>query len=171
MHALISPISALIVLGSFMIHGHAKASGNDTVLDKRVTIEFVDVPIKEVLRQLGDKAACQFIYSEDLFPSDKRVTMKANGQRLKEILDHFLQPYSVYFIPDQNYVYIKQKHKAVNDKNERVINGTVTDYLSGEPMAGVNVYIDGSNVGTTTDRNGLYSLAITNLNTVLVFSL
>ena len=160
-----------VLLASFLFQAQAKTSTTDnTVLDKTVTIEWVDVPLKDALNQLAQKAACKFVYSEDLFPSDKHISMKANGQRLRDILDHLLKPYPVYFTSDQEYIYIKQRSKPISNVQEKAINGTVTDFSSGEAMAGVNVFIEGTTSGTTTDINGKYSLVITQENVVLVFS-
>jgi TonB-dependent starch-binding outer membrane protein SusC len=49
------------------------------------------------------------------------------------------------------------------------ISGTVSD-KTGEPLPGVNVVIKGTTVGTTTDFNGKYSIAVKKESEVLVFS-
>ncbi|UOQ98644.1 carboxypeptidase-like regulatory domain-containing protein [Hymenobacter sp. 5317J-9] len=41
-----------------------------------------------------------------------------------------------------------------------VLRGLVTDSISGEPIPGVTVLINGTTVGTSTDKDGLYSLAV-----------
>ena len=47
---------------------------------------------------------------------------------------------------------------ARSSPQEQTITGTVTDDVSGEPLAGVNVIIEGTVTGTSTDLNGKYSL-------------
>jgi len=49
------------------------------------------------------------------------------------------------------------------------ITGTVSE-ISGEPLPGVNVFVKGSTVGTTTDFNGKYSITVKKESDVLVFS-
>lgn len=51
-----------------------------------------------------------------------------------------------------------------------VVTGTVTDMLDGQPLPGVNVVVKGTNTGTTTDLDGLYSIEVPNSMSVLVFS-
>jgi len=51
----------------------------------------------------------------------------------------------------------------------RMVSGTVTD-ASNEPLPGVNVLIKGTTVGTITDINGKYSIAVSKTNDILVFS-
>ena len=51
---------------------------------------------------------------------------------------------------------------------DRVIKGTVTDG-SYTPIAGVNVFIQGSGAGTVTDHSGHFSIRVPNLARALVF--
>ena len=53
---------------------------------------------------------------------------------------------------------------------DRVVTGTVTSALEGEPLIGVNVLIKGTSSGTVTDLEGNYSITIPESNTILVFS-
>ncbi|HZK62224.1 MAG TPA: TonB-dependent receptor [Anaerovoracaceae bacterium] len=57
-----------------------------------------------------------------------------------------------------------------SDLQQQGITGTVTDNQNGQTMAGVNIVIKGSTVGTMTDANGKYSISVPDRNAVLVFS-
>ena len=50
------------------------------------------------------------------------------------------------------------------------VTGTVTSAENGEPLPGVNVVIQGSSTGTTTDGDGQYELTVPSNNAVLIFS-
>ncbi len=50
------------------------------------------------------------------------------------------------------------------------ITGNVTDAATDEPLLGVNVYVEGTTVGTTTDLNGSYTIEVPNTETTLVYS-
>jgi hypothetical protein len=50
------------------------------------------------------------------------------------------------------------------------IKGKVTSAVDGSPIPGVNVLVKGTQVGTTTDAEGVYSLDVESKNAVLVFS-
>ncbi|MFA8449211.1 MAG: SusC/RagA family TonB-linked outer membrane protein [Bacteroidales bacterium] len=52
----------------------------------------------------------------------------------------------------------------------RVITGVVTDDQDGSPIPGVTVFIKNTNIGTTTDFDGAYSLSIMPENKIVVFS-
>jgi len=57
-----------------------------------------------------------------------------------------------------------------NSINETIIKGKISDYATNLPLPGASVYIEGTTLGTTADANGEYSIAVTDANTVLVFS-
>jgi len=53
---------------------------------------------------------------------------------------------------------------------ERVVQGTVTDGVTGEPLPGANVSVQGTQVGTTTGTDGTYQIEVPDSDAVLVFS-
>lgn len=56
------------------------------------------------------------------------------------------------------------------DVLQQSISGTVTSADDGEPLPGVNITVPDTNLGTTTDMDGNYSIAVPDTVNVLVFS-
>lgn len=52
---------------------------------------------------------------------------------------------------------------------DRTITGTVTSANDNMPLMGINIVVKGTNIGTTTDVNGKYSIKVSNLHNILVF--
>ena len=50
------------------------------------------------------------------------------------------------------------------------VSGTITDATTGEALAGVNIRVDGTTIGTISDLNGKYSLPNVDRNGKIVFS-
>lgn len=50
------------------------------------------------------------------------------------------------------------------------VTGTITDATTGEALVGVNVVVDGTTTGVSTDINGKFSLDVSNRNAVLQIS-
>lgn len=50
------------------------------------------------------------------------------------------------------------------------VTGTITDASTGEPLAGVNIVVQGTTTGTMTDVNGKYTIEVPNRNSVLSIS-
>lgn len=69
---------------------------------------------------------------------------------------------------NENNINIKLFNNS-NSESKIGIKGKVTD-LKGESLPGVSVKVKGTNLGTTTDLDGNYSLDVTESNAVLVFT-
>ena len=54
--------------------------------------------------------------------------------------------------------------------NQRIVTGTITDSNTGETLPGVNIIVDGTNTGTTSDIDGAFSLEVPGPEAVLIFS-
>ena len=50
------------------------------------------------------------------------------------------------------------------------VSGKITDASTGEALAGVNIVVEGTTIGTISDINGTYSLLGVDRNASLVFS-
>ena len=53
---------------------------------------------------------------------------------------------------------------------ERRVTGKVTTSTDGQGLPGVNVQVQGTNVGTVTDAEGQFTIAVPGANSVLVIS-
>lgn len=53
---------------------------------------------------------------------------------------------------------------------QETVTGTVTDFKSKAPIPGVNVLIEGTNQGTTTNLDGKFTITVPNLSSTLLFS-
>ena len=59
---------------------------------------------------------------------------------------------------------------AGNASQDKVVQGTVTEAGSNEPLAGASVHVKGTTSGTTTDDAGRYLLTVPSEDAILVFS-
>jgi TonB-linked SusC/RagA family outer membrane protein len=53
---------------------------------------------------------------------------------------------------------------------ENLVTGTITDAESNETIPGVNIVVQGTTVGTSTDAEGSYSLTVPSLSDTLIFT-
>lgn len=49
------------------------------------------------------------------------------------------------------------------------VTGQITEEKTGEPLIGVNIFIEGTTTGTISDLNGFYTITVPNANSVLIF--
>ena len=73
--------------------------------------------------------------------------------------------------PEAGYTDAMRKLElSVHPKKKKVITGTVVDAEDGRALPGVNVMIEGTPVGTTTNEEGKYVIATDSLDAGLLFS-
>lgn len=75
----------------------------------------------------------------------------------------FRQTWSMYFL------FFLGMHVVQAQENSINVKGIVKDEL-GEPIPGVSVQVKGISTGTSTDEKGVFSLSLTDLNALLVFT-
>lgn len=61
-------------------------------------------------------------------------------------------------------------YAELHAQESQEVTGTVTDAATGEPLPGVNISIEGTTTGTSSNADGEFSLNVPNLDETLVFS-
>ncbi|GJM31617.1 MAG: SusC/RagA family TonB-linked outer membrane protein [Saprospiraceae bacterium] len=145
--------------------------------------------LETVLHQLESVKGIYFLYESSLV---KGVVVEQTvdfQKSTKEILNHILPQADLSFkkIDDANYVIKKAKIQKNNltkrrnsslspsfyasTLNEKLINGVVSDFRTGESLIGVTIVVKGQEgIGTVTNFDGSYSLNVPDQTTTLIFS-
>ncbi|MGC1241620.1 MAG: TonB-dependent receptor [Chryseosolibacter sp.] len=150
------------------------------IMDKEISIEIQDSSLKKVLSRIERLAGVKFTYSPSVIEEDQKVSVKASGQTLADVLDALLGPLNIRYklIADRISLYKPSAAAADTENRYQVsfaansalpITGTVLDAES-KPLPGASVVEKGTSNGTTTDADGRFSLVVGNDNAVLVFS-
>ncbi|MEN0054841.1 MAG: TonB-dependent receptor [Mucilaginibacter sp.] len=139
-------------------------------LDKTVTINLNNVPLKQALDQLTAASGVRFTYNEAVASSDVKITINAKGQSLRQVLEVALAAYPYVFTElDQDilirYDAMKIKKSGAGPAANPVtgkytISGTITSKQSGETMIGATVRVANGAQGTSTNGYGFYSLTL-----------
>lgn len=148
-----------------------------SAIGQQITLSEKNATLEHILKRLRKQSNVDFICSSEQMQRAVRVTLNVTDQPLKEVLDKIFE--------DQPLVYtLKNRTIVVQDRPVAVISlpseypaipvdialsGIVRD-STGEELPGVNVIVKGTNRGTTTDRNGQFSLNVPDERSVLVFS-
>ena len=133
----------------------------------KFNLKFNDATLREVLREVENRSEFRFFYSDDLLFMNKRITFKSTDLNVHQILDMLLaNSYLTYKVFEDNLIIITPLEQPGQGK----VTGKVTDAQTGEPVPGVNIYIEGTTKGAITASNGEYSIEITDPDAVLIFS-
>lgn len=153
------------------------------VLNRKVSLQMNLSSLKEALTELERQAEVKFVYSASVLELTDPISLNVSNEKLSKVLDRLLEPRSIeYVVKNKLHIVLKPaKEKQVGGTVEpsgsdlpgqtvEQVSGTVIDAVSRDPLPGVNVILKGTSVGTVTDIDGRYSLAVPDLSGTLLFS-
>ncbi|HEX3006266.1 MAG TPA: SusC/RagA family TonB-linked outer membrane protein, partial [Bacteroidales bacterium] len=122
--------------------------------------------IADVFNEIEKQSDFKVFYNVNQIDLHKRIDYVAKGSSINNVLESVLNDFDVtYELYDKVIVIVPTEFK----QNQKV-SGTITDASTNEPLVGVNVIVEGTTLGTSTDIDGKYTLDVPNQNAVLVFS-
>ena len=145
--------------------------------EKRISLDFANVPLSQVLNEIGKQTSLRIIYNTKDVNPDKIVSVKVNQERLASVMVNLLKNTNVaYTLKDDCLVLFSSKEKRNienvqqrQQQDKRIIKGVISDEF-GEPLMGVSIKIQGTGMGTITDLDGNYTIEVAGDKDVLVFS-
>jgi TonB-linked SusC/RagA family outer membrane protein len=160
----------------------------------RLNLDLQDATIGDVFRAIEHQSEFDFFYNNEEIDTEKKVSVRYNDVQIEDILKDLCSydPDITFTIIDTHIVLFKEstigKYKIIDnqivlipaetDDNEpkikqiqpTTVSGRLTSAKTGESIPGVNVLLKGTITGTVTDLEGHYSLELSSLTGILVFS-
>ncbi|MBE9466098.1 SusC/RagA family TonB-linked outer membrane protein [Dyadobacter subterraneus] len=170
---------AVVIFASVSFAG---TTDSQDLLNRKVSLKVENQNVIGILNSLEKQADVKFTYRPKLVSGTKKYSLEINNERLADVLDNLLIPLKIkYRIIGKQIVLApiplssnltETQFLANTDAQKSVlkISGKVISAKDGTAMPGVNVLLKGSQVGTTTDVSGAYSIDVTGDNPVLIFS-
>lgn len=140
---------------------------NATIYSQNFSLKLNNVSLKDALKEMETKSDFRFFYSDDLLYLDNKVSIETKNSKVNDVLDNLLTNSKLTYRIFENNLIIITPNSALHQIK---ITGTVNDGVTGDPMIGVNVSVEGTNIGSITDINGKYTIDAPAANTVLVFT-
>jgi TonB-linked SusC/RagA family outer membrane protein len=158
----------LSLFGSTM----AKTLKAQAVLNTKISINQNGVPLGTVLKLIEKEYDINFIYSPQVLDAKQKVNVFSQFRLLSDVLHDLLTPAGLTYDASDNVIAIsKAKDPKSNDILASVtITGKVVAENNGDPLPGVTVKVKGTNIATSTNVNGIYSIDAPSGDNVLVFS-
>ncbi|WP_282085708.1 SusC/RagA family TonB-linked outer membrane protein [Aquimarina algiphila] len=155
---------------------------------QNISISLEEATLQMAIEEIEEKSEYRFFYNNNLIDISKKVSLKANNEKVKKVLNGLFNRTNINFRVYKNQIvlfprYVKTSEESIKNlldfmeeksnttkskgktkidkKNEVVQNmvrGTV-NAADGIPLPGVNVLIKGTNTGTLTDFDGNYEIA------------
>ncbi|WP_320052885.1 TonB-dependent receptor domain-containing protein [uncultured Acetobacteroides sp.] len=133
------------------------AQHTNSILDKRITINVHNVPLKEALRKISTETGIGFSYSDELVSLPQRVTINVVDKPLKVVIDQFLYGNNTMYRVVGNQVVFYAKKSPAPKYN---LSGYVSNAKNSERLIGCVVYDNTSKAGAVTNAFGYFSISL-----------
>jgi TonB-linked SusC/RagA family outer membrane protein len=149
----------------------------------KLSVNLRDATVREVIKAIEEQSEFLFLYQEGQVDLNRRVSIRAEGKQLQEILDEvFKGTDNIYLVSDRQVVIGKAPRKTLEvqlaalqkdmkvsliQQQQKEITGKVTD-ASGDPLPGATVMVKGTTIGTVTDVDGNFSLKVADNATIRI---
>jgi TonB-linked SusC/RagA family outer membrane protein len=139
-----------------------------------VTIRHNALTLRSLFEQIHKQTGFSFIFDQQLLTDNGALSLKLIKAPLKEVLDLAVKSQGLdYSILHKTIVISGSRSRPIvktEIRKDTLIQGIVTDSIK-RALPGVSVFVKGkTNVGTTTDLNGRYSIKVPE-NSILVFKM
>lgn len=136
-------------------------------LNKPITINIKQQPLKKALIVIGDKGDFKFSYNSKILPKDSIVSVYAENKRVLKVMRSMFDA-SYDFKEVGNFVIIRRKIVKTNNvvvqkpvvQNSYFVTGYIVDEATGEKIPNVTIYEKKNLLSTMSDANGYFSLKL-----------
>lgn len=137
--------------------------------DQVVTLEMQNVSYFELFNEIHQQTGLRFIYNTNQLEGMPAITVHADKQSVKDVLENIFLNTPFTFSFEQNVVMVKMKPTNEDEKKALSVKGFVYDEKK-QPMPGVTVQVVGTAVGTATNAKGWFAITLPILKGKLKFS-
>ena len=129
-----------------------------------VTKAFRSVPLKTVLEEVERQTGYSILFENEDVDVSRPVTATFKDATLQTVLDTVLDKSLRYTVKGGGKLVTLSRRSPVSaptaPNGEMTVAGTVISSADNQPIVGANIYVEGTNVGTTTDAGGNYKLTV-----------
>ena len=137
------------------------------LLEKKLDIRIKDQLLEKALLHLSQVAAVEITFSNDILPPNRQVNLSVRQKTLANILDLLLEDTRVEYKIIANRIVLVPREKP---NQKYTVSGFIHDLETGEKLISSNIYVPGTNKGTTTNVYGFFSLTLPEGKNVLKVS-
>ncbi|AEW01222.1 TonB-dependent receptor plug [Niastella koreensis GR20-10] len=141
-----------------------------------VTFSGKDVNLESVFTAIKKQTSYRFFFNTSIIQNASKITIEVKNAPIDQVLNLALKDQSLTFAIKGRTIFVMKKPEE--DKSSQVappqgdpvtVKGTVTDE-QGNPLAGANVKVKGTDKGVTTDEQGRFTLSNVDGNGMLEIS-
>lgn len=180
-------LSLILIIGViFQLHAETSFSQ-----ESAISLNLKSATVLEVIETIESNSEYRFFYSREDIDLEKKVSVYAKEEKIEVILHELFSQLAIKFtIIDRQIILVRKplekltpvgllnqpKSQLLTKKYKHIrvlpildLSGIVRD-INGEPLIGVNVLVEGTNQGTSTDFEGRFQLEDISENAMLTVS-
>ncbi|WP_158552678.1 SusC/RagA family TonB-linked outer membrane protein [Spirosoma telluris] len=151
--------------------GFAYDGQAQTILNREISVNVANQPLKKVIDLLQTQTQVRFIYSSRIRLSEP-VSLVATSEKLQSVLNRLLSPLQIDYKVINDQIVLARLKSSPTDLTtprqdlsrdlpaDRTLTGRVSEQSSGQGLPGVSVVVKGTSKGTTTDGEGNFRLVV-----------
>ncbi len=129
----------------------------------KVSLHFEKATIQQVMKSIEEQTGHVFLYKDGIFDPSSKYSVNFTDVPFDEVLNSVCETAGVqYEVRSNRQIILTEKGKEeilTVAQQQKTVTGVVTD-PRGEPLPGVTVLVNGTTVGTITDSQGKFTLAV-----------
>jgi len=152
----IMKLTAVILLSACLA---ANANGHS----QKVTLDLKNAPLEKVFNEIRKQTGYDFVYKTEVLEHAAKVTVSVQNASLQQVLDLCFKDQPLTYKIFQSFIAVKSKEDPIFLKEADPLHppidvtGRVVD-STGAPLPGASVRVRGTNLGTSTDANGFFTI-------------
>jgi TonB-linked SusC/RagA family outer membrane protein len=147
---------------------------------QKITLSKKNVSLEQLFWSISSQSEYEFIYDAEMLKLAKPVNAQFKNSTLENVLEKCFKDQPLTYTISDNMVIVRKKtllfvkpksdiFSKIEEAPPATITGRVTDN-TGVTLPGVSVKVKDTNIGTSTDLNGNYSITVPDGSVTLVFT-
>lgn len=134
---------------------------------QKVTIRADKVGVQEIFRQIKEQTGLDFVYDKEQMETIPPVTLNLQGTTVDSVLNRLFTNTAFDFTYEKSSVVVKRRGVTTSQTNGVFIRGRVLD-RDGNTIPGASVILKGTTLGTASDVDGKFTIALASLDNVVL---
>lgn len=148
--------------------------------DVYIQLDLDNPTVEQVFEEIEKQTDFIFVHGDLKLNNSQRIRVSGKKISVQDVLSRISEKTGLQFYKVNNNISVSRKEEAEDggsnivkkedNRQAKIVTGTVTSADMNEALPGVNVYINGTTQGTMTDADGKYTIEAPSAESVLVFS-
>lgn len=134
---------------------------------QKVTVRVTKAGVQEVFRQIKEQTGLNFVYDKEQMTVFPPVTLTMEGGTVDAVLKRVFAGSLFEYTYESSSVVVRKRVTVAPKTDGVVIRGVVSDQ-DGNTIPGVSVVLKGATLGTASDADGKFALALPSLDGVVL---